>query len=317
MAEADHAVFDKTGTLTSGVPHVELPPLTDQEAGVVRTLASNSAHPASRAVAAALAQRQPLGVTEIRETPGYGIEGKIGGRRARLGRSAWVDEIGDASTRGVGSGLAFAIENSPKRRFILSETLRDGAVEAIAALWGAGMDSELVSGDSPAAVRSAALLAGIEVHLAEATPQGKIDRLAELRAEGRKALMVGDGLNDAPALAAGHVSMAPASASDAGRQAADFVFTRESLMAVAQARTIAIAAQRLVRQNFALAVAYNFLLVPLAFAGMVTPLVAAVAMSTSSVLVIGNSLRLRTVGRVVSRSRRRGGSGVIAREAVA
>jgi Cu2+-exporting ATPase len=317
MAEADHAVFDKTGTLTSGMPHVELPSLTDEEADIAQTLAANSAHPASRAVAAALLRRQPRVVNEIRETPGYGIEGMIDGRKARLGRSSWVDEIADATTRGVGSGLAFAIEGSPKRRFILSETLRDDAAATISALRAAGMDSELVSGDSPAAVRSAALLAGIKVHAAEATPQGKIDRLADLRAEGHKVLMVGDGLNDAPALAAGHVSMAPASASDAGRQAADFVFTRDSLMAVAQARTISIAARRLVQQNFALAVAYNFLLVPLAFAGMVTPLVAAVAMSTSSILVIGNSLRLRGAGRAEKKPVQRRDRGLMTSEAVA
>jgi Cu2+-exporting ATPase len=137
-----------------------------------------------------------------------------------------------------------------------------------------------------------ALLLDVSSFTAEATPQEKIDHLEEIADDGHKVLMVGDGLNDAPALAAGYVSMAPASASDAGRQAADFVFTRDSLLAVSQAHAIALEAQKLVRQNFGLAIAYNILLVPVAFAGMVTPLIAAVAMSASSILVIANSMRL-------------------------
>ena len=134
---------------------------------------------------------------------------------------------------------------------------------------------------------------GVENWSSGETPSSKIERLDRLRDDGRKALMVGDGLNDAPALAAGHVSFAPASASDAGRFAADFVFTRESLSAVPQARAIAVKAKELVRQNFALALVYNLVFVPLAFAGYVTPLLAAIAMSTSSILVIGNSMRLQ------------------------
>ena len=131
-----------------------------------------------------------------------------------------------------------------------------------------------------------------DFHFAQ-TPAHKIGRIEALKKAGRHPLMVGDGLNDAPSLAAGHASMAPASASDIGRQAADFVFTRNELKAIPEAIRIARKSRSLIKQNFGLALAYNAVAVPLAMAGMISPLIAAIAMSTSSLVVIGNSLRLR------------------------
>ncbi len=316
LAEIDRAVFDKTGTLTSGIPFVELPELTAEETGVAKTLASHSVHPASQAVARALQDRPGRPVGELREVPGHGIEGRCGGRLVRLGRAAWVGEIAAAQVQ-AGSGLSFAIEGTTPRFFKLSETLRENARAAIASLREAGLAPEILSGDAPDAVRTIARKLDVETCTAEATPRDKIARLETLRAEGHKALMIGDGLNDAPALAAGHVSMAPASASDAGRQAADFVFTRESLAAVSQAHAIALEARKLVRQNFALAIAYNVVLVPVAFAGLVTPLIAAIAMSVSSIIVIANSMRLTSRRQRKARSAGREGESRQAVEAVA
>jgi Cu2+-exporting ATPase len=141
-------------------------------------------------------------------------------------------------------------------------------------------------------VSRAASALGIECWQAGVTPQKKLAYVQSLKDAGRKVLMVGDGLNDAPALAAGHTSMAPSSATDIGRTAADTIFMGESLMPLLVARDVAMATQRLSIQNFVLAVGYNCLAVPIAMLGFASPLVAAVAMSTSSIIVIANSLRL-------------------------
>ena len=193
------------------------------------------------------------------------------------------------------TGLGFAVENGVVFTTDLRESLRDGAVDLIATLQRQGIGCEILSGDSEAAVSLVANQVGISQAHAQLRPGEKLTHLQRLAARGHKALMVGDGLNDAPALAAAHVSMAPASASDAGRMAADFVFTRGDLRAVGYTLDVARRTGAIVKQNFILAIAYNALAVPLAMAGYLNPLIAAVAMSTSSILVVGNSLRLHWV----------------------
>ncbi|MFX3679750.1 MAG: HAD-IC family P-type ATPase [Hyphomicrobiales bacterium] len=219
--------------------------------------------------------------------------GSLSGGRARLGRRAWVAEIAeDMSDSDRSGGLAFAVEGGPLLAVELGEHVRDGAAAAIEALHNAGIGTRIVSGDAAAQVARLADRLDVTEWHADQSPADKIARIEALRAEGKKVLFVGDGINDAPALAAGHVSMAPASGSDVGRTAADFVFTRDSLEAVTAARGIALRAQALVKQNFGLAFAYNVIAVPIAMAGMVTPLVAAIAMSASSIVVVLNSMRL-------------------------
>jgi len=169
--------------------------------------------------------------------------------------------------------------------------LRAGASEAIAALKADGLRLDILSGDTAARVDAVASRLGLS-GTAAARPGDKVAAIEALRRAGRSVLMVGDGLNDAPALRAADVSMAPASAADIGRSAADLVFLRESLVAVPQVIAVARRAASLVRQNFVLAIAYNLIAIPLGILGEVTPLVAAVAMSASSVIVVANALRL-------------------------
>jgi P-type Cu2+ transporter len=295
MAEVDHVACDKTGTLTTGEPRISCCAIPNGAAvSVARSLAAQSRHPASHALALHLANAPSVNLDRIREVPGYGVAASWNGREVRLGRSDWVADIA-SSHRQDEDGPSFAIEAEPAYSIEIAEQLRPGAPQMMAHLASQGLRAEMLSGDSAAAVsRIASALGMIEVR-SDLRPADKLARLAELSGQGCKVLMVGDGLNDAPSLAAAHVSMAPSSASDIGRNAADFVFTRGDLRAVAVAHEIAIHARRIVQQNFGLAIAYNAFAVPLAIAGLLNPLIAAVAMSTSSIIVIGNSMRLLRV----------------------
>jgi len=297
LAEANRALFDKTGTLTTGQPTVESCEISgDIEQRTARALARRSHHPAAAALARHLGGGFEALVEAVKEHPGLGIEAVFEGRTVRLGRAEWVAEIaGDAVLSPAGT--AFCLAGRPLRPVVLSETLRPGAATIAADLRKLSIASEIVSGDHAGAVARIGEACLIGSRFAGLMPAEKIDRFEQLRRDGVKALFVGDGLNDSPALAAAHVSFAPAEASDISRQAADFVFTRGDLAAVEEAIGIARATNRIIRQNFALALAYNLIAVPLAFAGNVTPLIAALAMSSSSIVVVANSMRLKWIGR--------------------
>ncbi|WP_430417879.1 HAD-IC family P-type ATPase [Parasphingorhabdus sp.] len=176
------------------------------------------------------------------------------------------------------------------------DEIRPDAAAAIAQLQTLGLPSSIISGDNVQSVAHVARAIGISAQ-AGAKPQDKVEAITRLTAGGHKVLMIGDGLNDGPALAAAHVSIAPGSASDVGQQAADAVFTSASLMPVALSIKVARRTMQIVHQNFALAIGYNICAVPLALTGMVTPLVAAIAMSLSSLIVVGNALRLNGAAR--------------------
>lgn len=288
LAEIDSVVFDKTGTLTLGMPQLldaDLhEPVTLTVAGA---LAAYSRHPYSRALSRASSGMAIPALTEIAERPGFGVEAMLEGARYRLGRADWALNATEQAT-----GTVLSRDGNELARFTFRDDLRPGAREAVAALRNAGLTLEIVSGDTDAAVAAIADDLQIERHQGSTIPGGKAERIKSLRDAGHKTLMVGDGLNDAPALMTAHVSMAPSNAADVGRSAADFVFLHDDLAAVPLALAVARDAGRLVRQNFALSALYNAIALPIAVAGLVNPFLAAIAMSLSSVIVVLNALRL-------------------------
>jgi Cu2+-exporting ATPase len=288
LAEIDAIVFDKTGTLTSGTPRLTDPATVNPEAlKIAAAITVHSRHPYSRAIeAACIAPVQTLPPDAVTEQPGCGLEARIGQHLYRLGRTNWA--LSDSTADD--SGLVLAKDGASLASFRFEDRLRDGTHSALETL-KQDFSIEILSGDHDAAVGRIADTLGLR-YSAGMQPAGKVARIRAIETEGRKVLMVGDGLNDAPALAAAHASMAPATAADIGRNAADLVFLHESLDAVPRAIGIAREAAKLVRQNLVLAVGYNLIAVPVAIMGYVTPLVAAIAMSSSSIIVIANALRL-------------------------
>ncbi|AVO38298.1 heavy metal translocating P-type ATPase [Pukyongiella litopenaei] len=291
LADVDTVVFDKTGTLTMGMPEpLALDTLPRADLAVALALAEGSAHPLSRALASAARARgvSPAPVTDIAERPGYGTEGRLDGRPVRLGRAAWL-----GAEAGPETATWLAIGDAPALEIRFRDALRPGAADLVQALTAAGKQVLLISGDSDRAVAALADRLAIADRTAGALPADKAARIAALAAEGRKVLMVGDGLNDTAALASAHVSISPASALDAARVASDIVLLGNDLSPIADACETAGTATRRIRENFRIATAYNVIAVPLAVAGLATPLVAALAMSASSLTVSLNALRLR------------------------
>lgn len=296
LGEVSHVVFDKTGTLTMGQPA-----FLGQRMGAraefeqAGRLARLSDHPFSRAIAAA-APGQSVFSGQISETPGQGIKGQDSNGEWRLGKAQWcnaVQEDQEISDSKTASRIWLSRDTKPVAAFDLHDAPRPDAKLAISALQATGLNVSLLSGDKSGPVAELAAKVGIPSVASDLTPADKVARIQALQAQGHKVLMVGDGINDAPALRGADVSMAPASAADVGRSAADFIFTRDSLKAVPATLELARRARAIVNQNFGLAVLYNFIAVPLAISGQVTPLIAALAMSSSSIIVTVNALKLR------------------------
>lgn len=296
LAEIDTVVFDKTGTLTRGEPQLVENHAAPETIALAAAIATHSRHPYSRALAAAAspASSATIHFDDISEYPGSGMEARAGSDVYRLGRPEWALENGCAVSPEADPNTAVLLTKHGEAlaTFAFEDGLRQDAREAVADLIEEGLSVEVLSGDREAPVQTIAVALGIPHH-ASVSPGGKAVYIANRKASGQKVLMVGDGLNDAPALVAAHASMAPASAVDVGRNAADLVFLRDSLLAVPQALTIARKAARLIQENLVIAVLYNVIAVPIAVLGYVTPLIAALAMSGSSLIVVANALRLQ------------------------
>ncbi|MBZ9656440.1 heavy metal translocating P-type ATPase [Phyllobacterium lublinensis] len=291
LNEINTVIFDKTGTLTLGELQVANIDFIDPDAlSVAAGLASHSRHPNARAICAAASVH---GATfhrfdEVKEYPGLGLEGIYQGKKYRMGRSLFA-----CGTESNSSDTVLTCEGRQVAAISFSDKVRPGAKALVDKLRSAGISMEIVSGDGISAVRKVADELGITYYTAGVLPGGKLDRVKQLCNQGRKVLMVGDGLNDAPALMAAHVSMAPANAADVGRNNADFVFLQDSLDAVFLAYRISRDSGKLIRQNFVIAIGYNVLALPVAILGYATPFVAALAMSLSSIVVVANAMRLK------------------------
>jgi Cu2+-exporting ATPase len=285
LATITHAVFDKTGTLTLGKPELLRPEHYDQETlQLAASLASQSRHPLSQAIARAY--HGELVPIEVKEVQGYGLETD----GIRLGKRGWATDNANSADNVL--ELWLSVANRPPVRFTFADQLRPDAAEVIATLQTAGIETLLLSGDRQEVAQDIAEKVGIAQYEGALTPLQKTEKIVALKAGGAKVLMVGDGLNDAPSLSSATISMSPASAMDITQNAADIVFQGNHLQPILTAWRTATFSQRLVKQNFALAIWYNVIAIPLAVAGYVTPLIAAIAMSSSSLLVIANAMRL-------------------------
>ncbi|MGQ0610669.1 MAG: heavy metal translocating P-type ATPase [Paracoccaceae bacterium] len=290
LAAVDTVIFDKTGTLTLGAPQPSnLHDLTETQRGIVAALARGSAHPLAAALRDAAA---PAEVTDIAEVSGCGISGRWQGRTVRLGRAEWV-----GAEAGSVTSTVLRLDGEAPVRITFTDQMRPGAESLVRGLLAQGIEVRLLSGDVPQAVREMAGRLGIARWQAQVLPAEKAAIVGDLVASGRRVLMVGDGLNDTGALAAASVSISPASALEAARVASDIVLLGPDIAPVALALRTARLAQRRIKENLAIAAVYNIVAVPVAVVGLATPLLAALAMSLSSITVTLNALRLKPEAR--------------------
>jgi P-type Cu2+ transporter len=303
LAGATDIVFDKTGTLTLGRPRlVETLALRDADSHACIALAAAlgrlSAHPLDRALVEASAGMLLPAATWVRSEPGEGIEAIVDGGIIRLGRREYVGALhGTAAPvawiRGTDTVVWLGDARGWIAAFRLGDALRPEAREAIARLKESGATLHLLTGDDPAVAQRVAAELGIARVEARATPERKVAYIRVLQLTGARVAMVGDGVNDAPVLAQADLSVAMGGGADLAQVRADAVLLSDSLGDLARAAHLARRARTVIRQNLAWALAYNLVVVPLAFAGLVTPLLAAVGMSASSLAVVANALRLR------------------------
>ena len=288
LAEIDTVVFDKTGTLTLPEPRVvntqALDPALLQTAA---RLALSSRHPLAVALAREAEQRAPFDGAQ--EEPGHGVRAVIDGVEARLGSAEFCGLTDSGNETGL-STICF-VHGARSAVIAIAQKLRPDALATVKRLTVLGLDLRILSGDRDEAVAPVAQALGIAYWQGGLKPADKIALLDALKGAGRRVLMVGDGLNDAPALAAAHVSLSPIAAADVTQAQADAVFLGEHLMPVAQAVVVARRARALMTENLWAAAVYNAIAVPVAIAGLVTPLIAALAMSASSMTVTLNALR--------------------------
>ncbi len=289
LAKVDTVLLDKTGTLTLGVPALN-GTYDAQKMKVAASIASHSVHPLSKALCNVY-DGDLLEVKDVKEVAGRGLSCVIDKKVVKLGSRSWCGDVNAGPSEQP--ELWLSVEGGAPVRFVFQDELRTDAIHTIKEFIQKRLKIIMLSGDQNSVVQKVSMACGIGEYYGEQTPPQKFEFMENLKSNGACVLMVGDGLNDAPTLAGADVSMAPGTAIDMAQNAADIVFMGDKLFPVYETYKTAVRAQCLVRQNFMLAVLYNIVAVPMALSGMVTPLIAAIAMSGSSLLVIGNSFRLR------------------------
>ncbi len=300
LAKVSTVVLDKTGTLTFGKPRWVGKPIETTLLAQAMALAQHSRHPLAQALVGMAEQQQmkPVsGLQEVQEVPGQGVEALWNGQRLRLGRREWaVSTDMDVMPETLNHHMQLWFSNGVDIPICLpfEDCLRSDAKEAVQRLQQAGLEVWCFSGDRESVVQHMAQQAGLQHWRGAMSPLDKLDAVKHLQRNGQQVLMVGDGLNDAAVLAAAQVSMAPSSGLHIAQQQADMVYLGQGLGAIYQAWELARLALRRMRQNLGLAVLYNMIAVPVAVLGYVTPMVAALAMSGSSILVVANALRMHT-----------------------
>jgi cation-transporting P-type ATPase A/B len=306
----DTVVFDKTGTLTTG--HLSVTNVAPADGwsraevvGLAAAVECFSEHAIATAILAATAERQP--VEDFRALPGRGVNATVSSRRVEVGRPAWVardktvpDSVNAARKAAESDGqtvVLVAVQGVVCGAIAVADAVKDSAADAVAALHHRGLRTVLLTGDNPTAAAEVAAQVGIDDVIAEVLPEGKVDVIAQLRERGCVVAMVGDGINDGPALVAADLGLAIGRGTDFAIAAADVILVRDDLRSVPQALDLARATMRTIRMNLVWAFGYNIAAIPIAAAGWLNPLIAGAAMAFSSFFVVSNSLRLRNVGR--------------------
>jgi Cu+-exporting ATPase len=306
LQRADTLVLDKTGTLTEGKPRltaIRQPPNTEIGENELLRLAAGleraSEHPLAAAVVRAAEERQlrPAEVRDFQAVPGKGVLGTVEGRHLVLGNAALLAEqgIADAAVNQPDNQtvLLAAVDGRFVGELLVGDPLRPTTPEAVRQLRAEGLRLVMLTGDRRSAAEVVARSLGIDEVIAEVLPDQKRGVIERLRSEGRIVAMVGDGINDAPALAQAHVGIAIGTGTDVALESAGVTLMGGDLRAVVRARRLSRATMGNIRQNLFLAFAYNVLAVPLAAFGLLSPILAGAAMSLSSLSVVGNALRLR------------------------
>ena len=309
----DTVVFDKTGTLTTG--HLAVTAVTaadgwrsDEVLAQAAAVESGSEHAIATAILAAAGEPDP--VADFRALPGRGVSGMVGSRRVDVGRPSWIgldrvvpESVAAARRTGESDGqtvVFVAVDGAVCGSVAVADAVKDSAAAAVAALHERGLRTVLLTGDNPTAAAEVAAQVGIDDVIAEVLPEGKVDVIEQLRDRGRVVAMVGDGINDGPALVTADLGLAIGRGTDVAIAAADVILVRDDLRSVPQALDLARATMRTIRTNLVWAFGYNVAAIPIAAAGLLNPLIAGAAMAFSSFFVVSNSLRLRNFGRVTT-----------------